>query len=115
MRVTLAGAILSLLILGCGGETGHNPSQPTPEERVAHIALTVPATLTVGDTVTATAVAEDSQFVALPTVPIAWQSLNTGVLTTTNSGFITAVSTGVTILRLTAGNVSFDQTMTVTP
>ncbi len=103
-----------LVSLACGGGSS-GPSAPDPADRVAHIALTVPSTLTVGDTVTATAVAQDSQFVALPTVPITWQSLNTGVLTTTNHGFITAVASGITILRLTAGNVSFDQTMTVNP
>jgi len=63
----------------------------------------------------ATAVAQDSQFLALPTVPITWQSLYTGILTTTNQGFITAVGVGITILRLTAGNVSYDQTVTVNP
>ena len=113
-RFACPHVIATLVLLGCSSDGGANPS-PNPADRVAHIALTVPTTLTVGDTVTATAVAQDSQFLALPTVPITWQSLNTGILTTTNQGFITAVGVGITILRLTAGNVSYDQTMTVNP
>jgi hypothetical protein len=88
---------------------------PDPPDRVAHIALTVPTTLAVGDTVTATTVAEDSLFVALPRVAVAWQSLNISILTTTNHGFIAAVGIGITLLQLTAGNVIYDQTMTVNP
>jgi hypothetical protein len=115
MRHLVCRSVAALaILLGCGGG-GSDPASPNPADRVAHIALTVPTTLNVGDTVTATAVAQDSQFVALPTVPIAWQSLNTAVLTTSSHGFISAVGTGITILRLTAGNVSYDQTMTVNP
>jgi hypothetical protein len=110
-------ALAALVILACSSGGGSDPSHhnPSPADRVAHIALTGPTTLSVGDTVTASAMAQDSLFQPLPTVTVTWQSLNTGVLTTTNHGFITAVGAGITILRLSAGNWSVDYTMTVNP
>ncbi len=124
MRHFVFGILIAATVFACSdGGSGPNGHQHNNGARVAHIGLTpvAPTVMAVGDTVRMAATPQDSLFVPVANVNITWQSLNTAVLSVAaltpggGSGRVDAVGAGSALLRLSAGNISVDFTINVTP
>ncbi|HEX6024448.1 MAG TPA: Ig-like domain-containing protein [Solirubrobacter sp.] len=88
---------------------------PTVPGPVATISVsTTTSSLTVGQTTSATAVARDADGTTVPNATITWSSSNTGVITVSGSGVVTAIAAGAAQVRATSGAVVGTVGITVT-
>jgi parallel beta-helix repeat protein len=87
---------------------------PSPSPTVATIVVTLDvASLQVGQTTQAVAVARDSSGNAITNAPITWSSSNTAVATVSTSGLVTAVAAGSASITATSGGKTGSQGLTV--
>lgn len=105
-----------LLAAACGGSGDDGTTPPPAGPRVYRISLQPPtATLEVGGQVPLTAVAYDSNNVAL-TLPIAFTSADPAVATVSGTGVIVGVSAGGPVtITAAAGGLTATTRVTVTP
>ena len=96
MRLRLAvSLLLPLVALACGGSSSTGTQAPI----IAHVVVTAPATLNVGQTATARATPTDGANAAITSgVTVVWSSSTTTVATIDQAGTITAVGAGTTTI-----------------
>ncbi len=102
----LVTASVTVIGLACGGSTA--PSPPPPDNTVASVSVT-PASKTLvslGETTTLSAAAENSTGGAITGKTFTWSSSNTNLATVNASGTVTAVSNGTATITATVDGVN---------
>jgi hypothetical protein len=109
-------ALSAILIAACGGSGDGGTTPPPSGPRVYRISLQPPtATLEVGGQVPLTAVAYDSNNVAL-TLPITFTSSDPAIVSVSNTGVVVGVAVGGPItITAAAGGLTASTRVTVTP
>ncbi len=112
-RALVAGAVLWTSGACSGSDGGGSPQPDLP--RPTNVTVS-PATLEFeasGATASLTAAVTDQFGAAMDGVTLTWSSSNSSIATVSPSGLVTAVATGSTTIRATAGNASGTAGVTV--
>ncbi len=83
--------------------------------RVASVSVTVPSSLTAGQTARCAAITKDANGAVLTGRPIAWFTSSASIASVTNSGMISAVAPGTAVVSATSEGVAGQATVAVVP
>ena len=112
--LVVAGLAAIVFAVDCTDST--DPTLDAAKTSVSTVAMSLGApTLTVGQSIHATAVAKNLYGAAMTGQAISWSSLDTMVATVSSSGMVTAVAPGKTTIRAVIDATAADAELTVNP
>lgn len=122
LRIMPVFVLLTLVTLSsCGKDsptrpTTPEPSTPVPTAPVPTRIVITPATATlnsIGQTIQLSTRVLDQNGTAITSASVSWTSSDTGVVTVSNQGLVTAVKNGTAVITARSGNVSATIDVTV--
>jgi hypothetical protein len=119
VRIRLAAVSIFLTALACApehrGTTFTEPPPPKGAATLTSLGVSLPGTLVIGQTATATVSGVDQFGAAFPPGPVVWSSVSSAVATVTGNGVVTAVAVGQTQIIADASGVQAKASVTVVP
>ena len=113
-----AGAIVAVCAILCVSCGENSPSAPTTPATASPVLTTItvslsPATISPGQTATATATARDQNGAAMSVGAMAWTTSSAAVATVGTNGIVTGVAPGTSMIAATASGRTGTATVTV--
>jgi len=103
------------VIVACGSYGTSVVEVGNTRTAVASVSVTVPLSLAAGQTARAIATPKDANGTALTDRPVLWYSSSSSIASVTDSGIISAVAPGSTVLSAISEGVAGEATMAVVP
>jgi len=117
VRIRLAAVSIFFTALACApehrGNTFTEPPAPKGPSVLTTLGVSVPGTVIVGQSTTATVTGADQFGATIATGPVVWSTLSAAVATVNGNGVVTAVAPGQTQVVATANGLSAQAAVTV--
>lgn len=121
LRIVPVFVLLTLVVLSCGKDNPTSPKAPEPPPPVVPVPVPTRIAITpdsatlnsIGQTIQLTATVFDQNGTAISGATVAWTSGDTGVVTVSNQGLVSAVKNGSAVITARSGNVSATVNVTV--
>jgi len=118
-RIRFVAVSVFFVALACApehrGNTFTEPPPPKDAGTLTSLDVSVPATIVVGQSATATVSGADQFGSTIATGPVVWSTLSAAVATVNGNGVVTAVAPGQTQVVATANGLTSQAPVTVVP
>jgi hypothetical protein len=119
VRIRLVAVSIFFAALACApehrGNTFTEPPPPQDAGTLTTLGVSVPATIVLGQSATATVSGADQFGSTIATGPVVWSTLSAAVATVNGNGVVTAVATGQTQVVATANGLTAQAPVTIVP